>query len=159
MRKLLIGLAALSLAGPASAQQVFTPEMDDELVRAIPPAEEVEQVGEAMDRVAGAVLNVPIGPLVDAIDAANPERRRSRRQYPRERTLGDLASRDDPYFEDRLRDSIYGVTANMGVMMEQIAIATPAMRRALGEMERSVDRAIRDAEIRREHDKDRRYRR
>jgi hypothetical protein len=153
MRRLLIGAAALALAGPASAQQVFTPQMDDELVRAIPPAEEVEEMGDAMDRVAGALLEVPIGPLVDAIDAADPEGRRYRRAYPRERTLGDLASRDDPYFEDRLRDSIHRVTTDMAVTMDRIAAATPAMRRALGELEVSIDRAIRESERPRPRDK------
>jgi hypothetical protein len=148
MYKLMIGAAFLALAGPASAQRVFTPDMDRDLVRAIPPAEEVEEIGATIDRVAGAVLDVPIGPLVDAIEAADPEARRYRRG-PRERTLGDMARRDDPDFDDRLHDSIYAVTADMGATMERIAIAAPAMRRALGEMERSIDRAMRDSEMRR----------
>jgi hypothetical protein len=147
MYRLMIGAAFLALAGPASAQRVFTPDMDRDLVRAVPPAEEVEEIGATIDRVAGAVLDVPIGPLVDAIDAADPEARY--RRGPRERTLGDMARRDDPYFDDRLHDSIYAVTADMGATMERIAIAAPAMRRALGEMERSIDRAMRDSETRR----------
>jgi hypothetical protein len=149
MRRILIGAALLGLAAPAGAQQVFTPEMDEEIVRSVPPAEEVEAMGEALDRVLGAVLDMPIGPLVDAIEAADPDRRAYRRHVPRDRTVGEVASRDDPYFEERVRDSIHGTTAAMGSAMEQIAIAAPALRRALGEMERNVERAIDESRARR----------
>lgn len=149
MRRLLIGVAALTIAGPASAEPVFTPEMDKDIARAVPPAEEVEAVGETVDAVAGAVLDVPIGPLVDAIERADPYRhRRGGRRGPHERTLGDLARRDDPYFEERLRDSISRVTADMAVTMQQVALAAPEMRRALADIERSVERAREEARAR-----------
>ncbi|HEX8193691.1 MAG TPA: hypothetical protein VF552_12410 [Allosphingosinicella sp.] len=156
MRLILAGVAAFALAGPASAQTVFTPEAEEDLVRAIPPAAQVEAIGETMDRVLGAVLNVPIGPLVDAIDAADPNGRRDRRSYPRDATVGDMASRDDPYFEDRLRDSIQRNSVNMGRAMEQIAIAAPALRRALGEVESSVERSIDESRERYEAGRERR---
>jgi hypothetical protein len=159
MRRLLIAAAAVALAGPALAEPVFTPDMDDDIVRAVPPAGEIEAMGETMDRVLGAVLDVPIGPIVDAVEAADPDARRHRRSHSRDRTLRDMASRDDPYFEERLRDSVYGVTAGMGAVAEQVAIVAPAMRRALGQMERDMDRAIRDARERRERGEDRRGRR
>lgn len=147
MRRLLIGIAALAIAGPASAEPVFTPEMDKDIARAIPPAEEVEAAAETVDAVAGAVLDVPIGPLVDAIERADPYRRGGRRG-PHERTVGDLARRDDPYFEERLRESIYRVTADMAVTMQQVALAAPEMRRALADIERSVERARAEARAR-----------
>lgn len=147
MRRILIGVAALALAGPANAQRVFTPELDEDLARAVPPAEEVEAVAETIDAVTGAVLDVPIGPIVDAVDRADPYRRGARRG-PRERTLGDFARRDDPYFEERLRDSIYQVTTDMAVTMDAVALAAPEMRRALAEIERSVERAREDARAR-----------
>ena len=159
MRRFSIAAAALALAAPAAAQQVFTPEMDRDIARAVPRAEEVEAIGIAIDRVLGAFLDMPIGPIIDAVEAADPDRRRYRRYDRRDRTLRDMAERDDPYFEERMRDSVRGVTANMGVMMEQIAILAPEMRRALGRMEQDVDRAIRDARERREREEDRRGRR
>ena len=154
MRRFLIAAAAIAVAGPATAQEVFTPEMDRDIAAAIPPAEEVEAMGETMDRVLGAFLDIPIGPIVDAVEAADPDARRSRR-HPRDRTLRDMASRDDPYFEERMRDSIHGVAAGMGAMMEQIAVIAPVMRRSLGEMERNVSEAMRDHERRREDRRDR----
>jgi hypothetical protein len=154
MRRFLIGVAAIAAAGPAAAHPAQPPvdPRDRELVRSIPHPAEIEAVGETMDRVVGAVLDVPIGPLVDAIDAADPEGRKYRRQHRRDETIGDLAGRDDPYFEERLRDQIHGVTAGMGVMAEQLAVIAPEMRRALERAGHDIDRAIRESRERRERE-------
>ena len=152
MRNFLIGAAALAIAGPAAAQPANPPvdPRDAEIVRSIPHPAEIEAVGETMDRVVGAVLDVPIGPLVDAIDAADPEGRKYRRQHRRDETIGDVAGRDDPDFEERLRDQIHGVTVGMGVMAEQLAVMAPEMRRAIERATDDIDRAVREARERRE---------
>ena len=84
----------------------------------------------ALDRLLGALLTVDVGPI---IDAADPYRRRPDYGRPG-RTLGALGSRDDPYFEDRLRSSIYGTTADIGRMMGAFAAAAPALARSLREI-------------------------
>lgn len=151
MRRIVIAAASLCvLSSPAAAQEIFTPRAGADVARALPPAAEVEAMGDAVDQVLGAVMNMPVGPIVDAIDAADPYGRRDRRHHPRDRTLGDVASGGDPYFEERLRDTIHGTTAVMGRTMEQIAIAAPVLSRALGQMERDLERAIDDARERRE---------
>jgi hypothetical protein len=147
MRKIVIGTAALALAAPAAAQDVSA--VDKDVVRAVPSPGQIEDTADAVHRVVGAVLDMPIGPLVDAIDAADPAGRRYRR-HPRERTVGEMARRDDPYFEERLHDSIEGAAASADVIAGQVAVVAPEMRRAIGEIERDVDRAIEDARIRRE---------
>jgi hypothetical protein len=146
MRKLFFLIGAFALAAPVAAQApVFDESLDDDIVAAIPPPEEVEAMAPAMDAMAGALLNVDVGPL---LDAADPTRRRYDHGMPG-RTLGRIAGRDDPYFEDRLRSSIYGVTSDMGRMMAAVAVAAPAMRRSLREFERGIEGAIDDYERRR----------
>ena len=146
MRKLLFLIGAAALAAPVAAQApVFDDSLDDDIVAAIPPAEEVEAMAPAMDAMAGALLNVDVGPL---LDAADPTRRRYDHGMPG-RTLGRIAGRDDPYFEERMRSSIYGVTSDMGRMMEALAVAAPAMRRSLREFERGIAGALDDYERRR----------
>lgn len=139
MPKYFIAAAAAALAAPAFAQPAPPSDpLEDEIVRAIPPAEEVEAIAPALDRAVGALLDVDVGPLVDAIDPArrNPD-------YGRPgRTLGQLGRRDDPYFEERLRSSIYGTTAGMGRMIDGLAASAPALARSIRELERAMDAAI-----------------
>ncbi|HEX8653635.1 MAG TPA: hypothetical protein VF693_00220 [Allosphingosinicella sp.] len=145
MRRILIGLAALAAAGPAAAH----PKDDAEIARAIPHPAEIEAAGDAVDRVVGALLAVPVGPLVDAIEAADPAGARTRRPHRHDETLGDIAAQGDPYFEDRLRDDIRAATTGAGVMAAQLAVAAPEMRRALERMEEDVARAVDAARARR----------
>lgn len=153
MHKLLIAAAAAAtLAVPAAAQRepIFDESMDDEIVRAIPPGEEIEAMAPALDRSVGALLDVEVGPL---LDAADPYRRRPGYGRPG-RTLGELARRDDPYFEQRLRSSIYGATSDMARMMDAVAVAAPSLRRSLSELERGMEAAIDDYHRRRGEPRD-----
>ena len=141
MKKLLIAsAAAVLLAGPAAAQ----PTAED-LARDLPSSAEIEAMAPALDRMTGALLDVEVGPLLDAADpyARNPGYGRSGR------TLGRLAGRDDPWFEQRLRGSIYGTTAEIGRMMDAFAVAAPALERSLLELEAGIRAAASDYRRRR----------
>ena len=163
MNKLILAaVATAALAAPAVAQRepIFDERMDDErapslvrpgddprdpLVAAIPSAGEIEAMAPALDRSLAALLNVDVGPL---LDAADPYRRRPGYGRPG-RTLGELGRRDDPYFEQRLRSSLYGATGDMARMMEAFAVAAPSLRRSLSELERGMEAAIDDYHRRR----------
>jgi hypothetical protein len=139
LRKFLITVAVLAIAAPAAAQQAADTAVDEEIVRNLPSQEEFDRMGDAMGRIVGALLNIPVGPIVEAVD---PGRRLSRAE--RERTLGQMATRDDPHFEERMRGSVGAVTSNMSTMVRQLAVATPALRRALEQVQRDVAAATRD---------------
>lgn len=148
MHKLIFAaVAAAAVAAPAAAQRgpIFDERMDDEITRAIPSGEAIEAMAPALDRSLGALLNVDVGPI---LDAADPYRRRPGYGRPG-RTLGELGRRDDPYLEQRLRSSIYGATGDMARMMGALAIAAPSLRRSLGELERGMEAAIEDYHRRR----------
>jgi hypothetical protein len=148
MHKLILAaIGATAFAVPASAQRdpVFDEGMDERIARAIPPAAEVEAMAPVMDSMVGALLDVEVGPL---LDAADPYRRRPGYGLPG-RTLGALGRRNDPHFEERLRGSIYGATADMGRMMQAFAAAAPTLTRSLQEMERGMAAAIDDYHRRR----------
>jgi hypothetical protein len=142
MHKLLIAAAA-ALAAPAFAQD--RDPLEDDIARAIPPAEEVEAMAPALDRSVGALMDVDVGPI---LDAADPWHRRPGYGRPG-RTLGALGRRDDPYFEERVRSSIYGATADIGRMMHAFAAAAPALARSLREVEQAMGAAIDDYHRRR----------
>lgn len=141
MRKILITATALAAAAPLAAQPAPAPypdPRDEEIVRSLPTQPEINAMGEVLDRTVDAVLDVPIGPIVEA---ASPGRPMSRRE--REETLGERASRGDPYYRERLRGQIGAVSAGMGVMVEQMAVLTPVLRAALEDVQRRMDDAVR----------------
>jgi hypothetical protein len=128
MRLILLALLPLTLAVPAAAQ------------RPASPGDKVAAMAPALDRATGAMLDLDVGPILDAADPYG----RGRYQR-RHRTLRDIARRDDPYFEQRLRGQIYGTTAAMARMIDAFAAAEPALRRSVRDMEREIDLAVRDA--------------
>jgi hypothetical protein len=129
MRPMFIAIAATAfIAAPAAAQ-----DHEADSVRGAAGA--VEQMAPAMDRAANAMLDLDVGPLMDAARPYGPHVRHHH-------TLRQIARRDDPYFERHMRDSIYGATARTARTLNAIALAEPAMRQALFQMETSLRAAI-----------------
>ena len=148
MRNLIIAASLLALAAPAAAHPPHDPA-DEEIRRNLPPPGEIEEMGDRLGRVADAVMDVDVGPIVDAVD---PRARRHRRH--REETLGDLASRDDPYARERIRDSIGMATVGLEAAMRQLAILTPVLRRSIEDASRRMDDAMRGRSYPRDRDRD-----
>src|SRR6185295_2453327 len=101
------------------------------------PSDQIRSYAPAVDRATDAFLDIDLGPLLDAVDPY-------RRHGPR--TLRDMARRDDPDFDRRLRASIYGNAAAMGRVADAIAAAQPALRQAAEQIERGMAGAIDAAE-------------
>lgn len=151
MRKLIIAASALAFAAPVLAQP--HDRRDEEIVRALPHPGQIEEIGDTLGRVAEALLDVPVGPIADAVD---PYRRR----YHRDETLGDIAGRDDPYVRERIRDRVGAATIGLGAAIEQLAVLTPVLRRSLDDATRRMEDAIEDGRRRgRDRDYDRDYER
>jgi hypothetical protein len=152
MRKLILGLSALALAAPAAHAQSspsFPREMDEEMVRSLPHPADVEAAAGTIGQAAEAILDVPVGGIVKAIDPT--------RRVHRDDTIADVAGRRDPYVRERIRDSVDDLAIGMGDMVAQVAIIAPELRRSLAGLEQNLERALRDG--RRGRDYGRRYER
>lgn len=149
MRLYILAASALAFAAPALAQSSpsFPQEMDRDIVRSLPAPGEVEDMAGAAGRAAEAILDVPIGGVVRAIDPT--------RRVPRDATVAEMAGRDDPYLRERVRDSVDGLAIGLGDMVGQVAVIAPELRRSLAGLEHSLERAMRTA---RDRNHDRRYR-
>lgn len=151
MRSLLIGAALLAFAAPAAAHGQPVPPpgyypppppgwdrgydpRDEALVRSLPDQRQIDRMGVAIDRALGAVLDMPIGPLEDALDPY-------RRHDPRER-LGDLGRRDDPYFDARAHYEMGRAVGQLGAASRRVAVAAPAIQRSLEDLERRIEDAV-----------------
>jgi hypothetical protein len=139
MRKLILAATALAFAIPAAASAQSSPsfpeEMDEDIARSLPHPYDVEEAGDRLGSAVGAILNVPIGGVVQAIDPSARARRND--------TIADVAGRDDPYFEERIEDDVRGLTMKSADLMRHLSVVAPALRRSLAELERNLEGAIR----------------
>jgi len=145
LRKLILAAAAVALLPAAAAAQSspsFPEEMDEDIVRSLPHPDQVEDMAEVAGRTAEAVLDVPIGGVVQAIDPS--------RRVRRDDTIADVSR--DPYMRERIRDSVDDLAIGMGDVMAQVAVVAPALRRSLADLERNLDRAIYDSRLNRYRD-------
>jgi hypothetical protein len=149
LRHLILAASLLAFASPvayAQSSPAFPQEMDEEIVRSLPHPGEVEDMAHSVGRAAEAILDVPVGGVVRAIDP-------TRRVRP-DATIGEVAGRDDPYLRNRVRDSVGGLAVGMGDMMAQIAVVAPALRSSLAHLERNLERAMRESRRDRDYDRD-----
>ena len=140
MHKLIISaaVAAAAFAAPAFAQPpAHADPIEEGIERAIPPAEEVEAMAPTLDRMMGVLLNVDViadgADPIDGTPAGRPGR-----------TIGVMGGNGDPYFQDRMRSSLYGATADMGRMMQAFRTAAPGLARSVREMEGALGTAMED---------------
>lgn len=152
MRRLILAASLLAFAAPAYAQSssTFPEDMDEDIVRSLPHPGEVEAMAGTAGAAAEAILDVPVGGLVRAIDPS--------RRVHRDGTLEDVMGDGDPYLRQRIRNSTTDLAAGMSDIVAQMAVIAPELRRSLAGLEHSLDRSIRDArERRRARDYDRDY--
>jgi len=150
MRKLLLAASALAFAAPVAAQNYPDPR-DEEIVRSLPAPGEVEALGDRVGAVAEAILDTPVGPIREAVEGRRLDRRE------REETLGDVASRDDPYARERIRDEVEVATAGLGAAVEQFAVVAPVLRRSIEDAARRMEDAMAHGRDRDYRDLDDRY--
>ncbi|MEA3014227.1 MAG: hypothetical protein QOD42_2772 [Sphingomonadales bacterium] len=127
MRNILIAAALATLTAAPAAAQTRAGQVRG-------AHEVIDRTAPAIDRATGALLDVDVGPLLDAADPYGPR--------GRHRTLRDIAGRDDPRFERRLRASIYGTADGLNRMIDAFAAAEPALRRSVHDMEDAIEGAV-----------------
>jgi hypothetical protein len=146
LRKLIIAATALAAAAPAAAQPRQDPRpdpRDEAIVRALPHPEQIERLGETMERVTEALMDVDVGPIVDAVEG----RRHSSRH--RGETLGEIATRDDRYARERVREQVGAATVGVAAAVGQMAVLTPILRQSLEDAARRMEDAMRRGRERR----------
>ena len=150
MRRYWIAAAALAVATPAVAQPYLDqhhPNRAEGLAAGLPSPAEAEAMGHVVGGVADAMMDVDVGPLIDAMDPRG-------RGYARGRTLGDIATARDPYARERMQRSIGAMGSAMGAMAAQAAILAPALERVLADFESRLANATRGLPDRRDGDFD-----
>ena len=142
MRKLLIaalGATAALAAAPAAAADRYDDHDTDRVVDQLSDPRIARELGDTLGAVVDALMDVRIGRLAAVLEG---DRRPSRADE--NRTLGDIASEGDPYFEQRTRAEVEAVASGTGAAARAVAGAMPGLRRAADQIEREVERAARN---------------
>lgn len=116
-------LTAPALAQTAQENAAFEAEIERQ--------EELDEAVLAVDRLVEAVLDMPVGPLADALPGETlggaPVRQGD--------TVRDLGSRDDPAFEENVRGGARAMTAVIGDMMQKFTARMPELEGWMAEAE------------------------
>jgi DNA-binding transcriptional MerR regulator len=131
MRKMLIVLPLLLVASPAFARDP-APQLPPELTD---PAT-AQKLGYAMQALSSALLNVRIGEVKAALDGRQATREE------RNMTVGDLARRHDPDFDQHMQRQVAEVGPRLQQSMKALNQALPVMMRDLKDAQKSLERAV-----------------
>lgn len=162
----LIALPMLALAAPVAAQDVvfvsgngdeipvdafeddqpIVEDRDDDIADIADRIDDPlvqDSVSNSIERMAGAMMNVRVGPMAEAIERARPGT--VDRRIRRETTVGDLAGRDADYLPERLGDQSREMMGMMGGFARAMAVMMPEFERMGREMEDSFRTAKAEA--------------
>lgn len=140
----------------ASFDEPYEDDAENGDVRAAPREEAIDAIADRMsdpvmqdsiaytvERMAGAVLAMPIGGIAEAIETARPGT--VRRKVRRDTTVGDLAGRDGDHIAEDLGDRSREMVGMMGGLARAAATMAPAIAHMGRELEESYRVAKREA--------------
>ncbi len=133
MRKALLALSLISVATPALAQsetQRDAEKMADVLNNPATQDMAAGAVGAMMD----AILDMRIDGIAKAIEPLN----KGKTSALPDRTVRDLAKRDNPEFEEKMQSGTRQAVGSIGALASALAVAMPEFERAMKRMKDAV---------------------
>jgi hypothetical protein len=131
MRKSLFLLSLL--ATPALAQ---SPEHTTQVPSQLTDPATVEKLGNAMQAVSKAFLDLRVGELQAAVEGREATR------ADKKLTIRDLARQGDPNFELKFRQQMAEAKPQVEQSMKALADAWPSMMQGLEQAQKSLERAV-----------------
>lgn len=124
---------ALAKAEPSHASekaQAVADKLNDPIMQAA--------LAGGMQAMVQSVLDMPVDGIAKAMEPLT-----GKPSSMRGKTVRDLASRDDPYFDERVNDSTRKIVAGTGAMASGLAAAMPELEAAMRKMGDAMER-VRD---------------
>jgi hypothetical protein len=134
MRRYVIGLVALGLAGPAWAQDRAggLPSLDAQQVGSALSTPLIQEgIAATIDEFADAVLQTHVGPLAHYADP--------RAKLRPDTTIGDLAARSNPNYRKDLHESARSAVAATGRAMQDVASMSAELKRTSDRIRHLLD--------------------
>ena len=99
-----------------------------------------EEIADAMSDMMRALMTIRVGPIVDAARRIDPDAEIA--DADPDATIGDIASRGDPDYEDRIEDGIRDGTARSGTIVREFAKMMPTLIAIAKDMGAQAQKAI-----------------
>ena len=128
--------ALIAITAPASAQSDAA-----EALEAIDNPEAVDSMADGLEAVAAALLQMPVGPLVEAMRRIDPD---AAPHVAPDATLGDLAG-SDPDMAERLGDEARVTGLVAGQTARDLTTALPVLRAMASDLAAQWRQRIADA--------------
>lgn len=138
--RILLATAVLVISTPAFAQaepsrasekaQAVADRLNDPIMQAA--------LAGGMEAMVQSVLDMRVDGIAKAMEPLT-----GKPSHMRGKTVRDLASRDDPHFDERIHDSSRRAVAGAGAMAGGLAAAMPELEAAMRKMGDAMDR-VRD---------------
>lgn len=130
---LLASVAVLALSAQANAAEGGTQRQMEKMADTLNSPVAQGAAAGAVGAMMAAILDMPLDGFAKAIEPIDPRKA----QDMRGRTMRDLATRDDPYFEERVQDRTRAAVGSAGALASAMAVMLP-------ELERTAER-VKDA--------------
>ncbi len=101
-----------------------------------------DAIADAMSDMMRALMTIRVGPIVDAARRIDPDAEIA--DADPDATIGDIASRGDPAYEDRIEDGIRSGNAVSGTMVREFAKMMPGLIAIAKDLGAQAERAVRE---------------
>ena len=137
MRVMLLLAAAplLAAAAPALAQPAPPEDVAGEIQRVLDDPRTEQTMSASIDALTDALLNLPVGELKAIADGRTPT------VADKRLTVRDLARRDNPQFEAKLRGQLADTLPKVRQGMKSLTSALPALVKSFEEAGAAIERA------------------
>ena len=137
MRVMLLLAAAplLAAAAPAVAQPAPEEDLASEIHHVLDDPRTEQTLSQSIDALTDTLLNLPVGELVAVVDG-RPVTAADKRL-----TVRDLARRNDPAFEAKMRGQLADTLPKVRQGMRSLSSALPALVKSFEEAGAAIERA------------------
>ncbi|MGH6658818.1 MAG: hypothetical protein ACREBK_07555 [Sphingomicrobium sp.] len=132
---ILLGLAPLLMAASPPPAEPAPADALGEIQRALDDPRHDQKIPAMIEALTETLLNLKVGEFVAVADGRKPT------AADRKLTVRDIARRDDPRFEEKLRGQVAGSGPAIRQGMKSLAAALPALVKSFEEAGAAIERA------------------
>jgi hypothetical protein len=137
MRSVLVTVLALTLATPAyAATSEAQSDLQEMAAKFNDPGTQSALAG-GLSSMLGALMGMRVDGLAKALEPING----GKKLKLKGNTLGEIAGRKDPHFQEKLSVGTRSMVGGLGAMMSAMATMMPQLEAAMGKMGDAIDQS------------------